>query len=224
MGKCIPNCRSRGSARQSGPSSAAGGEIQNADLGPLGNRPGVAQGPPGHDRDPVADPEQLGQVRADYAVRWLISRSAVVELTSVPPREQSGLFKGSHHAHRTRLVGAEDPVELPRYRVTRLCDCCCACSDVVPAYSDSVRSVILGSSLESVSVNPFSRCSVLSEPTAYLKRITLPSPPSSFPIRWSGEHSAVIVVRRDVAHWFRGFQPRVDHDDRNSLGNRRLHG
>ena len=41
------------------------------------------------------------------------SSGAGVVRASVPPRQQSGFFKSPHHSQRTRLVGAEDAVELP---------------------------------------------------------------------------------------------------------------
>ena len=63
-------------------------------------------------------------------------------------------------------LGQKIPSTCPRYRVTRLWAFCWAESDVGPAYSVSEISVIPGNSLARVSVKPFSRCSVLSEPTA----------------------------------------------------------
>ena len=100
-------------------------------------------------------------------------------------------------------LGQKIPSTCPRYRVTRLCAFCCAESDVGPAYSLSESRVILGKSLASVSVNPFSRCSVLSEPTAYRSRMTLPCTLEQFAQPPGGQHPAVVVVGGHVADHLR---------------------
>ena len=119
-------------------------------------------------------------------------------------------------------LGQKIPSTCPRYRVTRLCAFCWAESDVGPAYSVSEINVILGNSLASVSVNPFSRCSVLSEPTAYRSKMTFPSPLKQLAEPLGRQHAAVVVVGGDVAHHLGRFQRRVEDHHRNSLGDRRL--
>ena len=117
--------------------------------------------------------------------------------------------------------GQKIPSTCPRYRVTRLCAFCWAVSDVAPAYSVSDRYVILGNSLAIVSVNPFSRCSVLSEPTAYRSRMILPLAPQELAQPLGRQHPAVVVVGRHVADGLRRLQARVDDHHRDALGDRR---